>query len=144
MLLKPVLFPATNAPSCLLSLLPPSFCRTAVSQAPWQVEAERKKQEALQAILNAPKPEHPEQTDAPAKMDEDQDDGLPEVTAQNSGTILKKLKAKRLAAAKGVVPGKKKKANPLGGANQVSIFIVLYSSLFSRRFEFEVVSYIFL
>jgi hypothetical protein len=95
------------------------LCRTAVTQAPWQVAAEKKKQEALQAILNAPKPEHPEQPDAPAKMEQDGiTDDLPGVTAQNSGSILKKLKARRLAAARGAVPGKQKKRNPLAGANQ--------------------------
>jgi hypothetical protein len=31
------------------------------------------------------------------------------VTAQNAGQVLKKLKARRLAASKGVLPGKKKK-----------------------------------
>lgn len=40
------------------------------------------------------------------------------MTAQNAGKVLRKLKARRLAAARGVVPGKKKKANPLAGANQ--------------------------
>ncbi|KAG7669249.1 hypothetical protein Ndes2526B_g05544 [Nannochloris sp. 'desiccata'] len=92
--------------------------RTAITVSPWQVAAEKKKQEALQAILDAPKPEHPEQPDAPAKMDQDIKDDLPEVTAQNSGSILKKLKARRLAAARGAVPGKQKKRNPLAGANQ--------------------------
>jgi hypothetical protein len=92
--------------------------RTTVTASPWQVAAEKKKQEALQAILEAPKPEHPEQLDAPAKMDQDINEDLPEVTAQNSGSILKKLKARRLAAARGTVPGKQKKRNPLAGANQ--------------------------
>jgi hypothetical protein len=43
---------------------------------------------------------------------------LPEVTAKNSGSILKKLKARRKAAAQGAIPGKQKKRNPLAGANQ--------------------------
>jgi hypothetical protein len=53
-------------------------------------------------------------------MDEDGKitDDLPEVTAQNAGSILKKLKARRLAAARGANPGKAKKRNPLAGANQ--------------------------
>lgn len=40
------------------------------------------------------------------------------VTAANASKVLKKLKARRLAAARGALPGKKKKGNPLAGANQ--------------------------
>lgn len=97
--------------------------RNNISQAPWQVEAEKKKQEAIEAVLNAPRPDHPQPEEAddgsaPAKMDADMGEELPELTTKNPGKIARKLKARRLAASRGVNPGKKKKSNPLGGANQ--------------------------
>ena len=40
------------------------------------------------------------------------------LTTKNPAKIARKLKARRLAAARGINPAKKKKSNPLGGANQ--------------------------
>ena len=44
-----------------------------MAQAPWQIEAEKKKQEALAAIVHAPKPDPPPTSVAddagPSKMD---------------------------------------------------------------------------
>lgn len=67
----------------VLILFLPFTRRNNISQAPWQVEAEKKKQEAIQAVLNAPRPEHPEPEAAedgsgPAKMDADMGEELPE------------------------------------------------------------------
>ena len=57
-----------------------SSARQNISQSDWQIEAERKRQETLQAVLDAPKPEHPEVEeleDRPVSMDADGEE-LPE------------------------------------------------------------------
>lgn len=106
--------------------------RQSVVQAPWQIEAEQKKQEALAAVLAAPKPEHAEGGEGgdgagPAAMEGMQQggdaamavDGQPDLgTTTNPAKLKKKLRKHRLAATKGVVKGQAKKANPLAGANQ--------------------------
>lgn len=35
------------------------MCRDSVAEAPWKLEAEKKRQEVLQAVLAAPKPDPP-------------------------------------------------------------------------------------
>lgn len=62
-LLPPPLLPAAAADSLPKAQSSPGAChacRQSVVQAPWQIEAEQKKQEALAAVLAAPKPEHAE------------------------------------------------------------------------------------
>ncbi|KAL4422360.1 hypothetical protein ABPG75_008557 [Micractinium tetrahymenae] len=105
--------------------------RQSVVQAPWQIEAEQKKQEALAAVLAAPKPAPAEGGEGgdgagPAAMDGLQGgdaamavDGQPDLgSTTNPSKLKKKLRKHRLAATQGVVKGQAKKANPLAGANQ--------------------------
>lgn len=104
--------------------------RQNVVQAPHQLEGEAKRQEALQAVLAAPRPSETaaggDAAAGPAGMEGVQQageaamavDGQAEGTSTNPSKLLKKLRKQRLAATKGIIKGQAKRNNPLAGANQ--------------------------
>lgn len=104
--------------------------RESVVKAPWQKEAEEKRQEALAAVLAAPKPSEVagEGGDGagPAAMEVLQAGGdaavpmddRPAGASLNPTKLKNKLRKQRLAATQGIVKGISKKSKPLAGPNQ--------------------------
>ena len=96
--------------------------RANVSSNPTYQENERAKQDALEEIVHAPRPERPDTAltgDEQMELVGDGDgDEMPELTSKNPAKVARKLRARRLAKLKGQNKGKAKKSNALAGANQ--------------------------
>jgi hypothetical protein len=104
--------------------------RNTVQQTQWFKDGEAKQQEAMQEIINAPKPPPPSNdipandTTAPSdSMDIEQagDQDLPPLTTNNPGKLLKKLRKRRVAKEHATKVHKvpvKKKVSALAGPNQ--------------------------
>ncbi|KAL4855921.1 hypothetical protein ACK3TF_003682 [Chlorella vulgaris] len=106
--------------------------RDQVEQAPWQVEAEAKRQEELAAVLAAPRPsdlaggeggdaatagmEGVQQAGDAAMAVDGQAEG--NTTTTNPAKLLKRMRKQRLATTKGIVKGQAKRSKPLSGPNQ--------------------------
>ncbi|GAB4821341.1 hypothetical protein N2152v2_008387 [Parachlorella kessleri] len=105
------------------------YQRETVSQAPWQLEAEKRKQELLLAVMSGPRVTEQQaaqsgEAAAAEEMEAEEqqapvaagaamavDGQAPGSTTTNPDKILKKLKKARLQQVKGVVKGKKKRAS---------------------------------
>ncbi|WPT17574.1 hypothetical protein PSENEW3_00005576 [Picochlorum sp. SENEW3] len=96
--------------------------RATVSSNPTYQENERAKQDALEEIARAPRPERPDNAmtgDEQMELVGDGEDmGMTELTSKNPAKVARKLRERRLAKLKGQNKGKAKKSNALAGANQ--------------------------
>jgi hypothetical protein len=105
-------------------------CRDVVKNETWYKDADKKRQDALDQCLDAPKvvvpPPEGDEGAAPAAGSAGGDamavditgQPLPELTTNNPGKLLKKLRRRRLAESRGLQQQTKKRSKPLAGSNQ--------------------------